>query len=483
MKNSKLIVNLQALSSSELRRFGEFVHSPFFNKHRDTQLLFDVLHVNNSRWHKLTKEEIHAKIYTGKFKEEKINNLMFYLMELLRKFLIQLEFEQSEDQAEYILNSTLKRGMSKLFRSECTKERLALKKVKIKDRQYFNRVFKLEKSFDESNVLKGKHLPAFFEKEDHALEAGFILDKLKNTCDMMNRMMVFNAQYNFGILDNLLPYIRNRWDVFGEIKIINIYYKVLLTFLEPDKDKHFFELADSLEKNSAAFNLEDTKLLYRYAINKGISLINIDEISYIDATYKLHKSALYAGALLDDKEIRHLDFKNITVLACKLKEFDWAISFMETYRNNINKVFRKNTYNFSLAFLHYHQKNYDEALVILSKMKFTNTIFYLINSKSLQIKIFYELKEYNLLLSFLESYRLVLMRNKKIGTKRIKITQNFVLHTRRFIQLLNTKEVIKKSTFTSKLSQQLEAVKTTDKPMLNKKWLIENMSKELELVQ
>ncbi|MEM8909184.1 MAG: hypothetical protein AAGD05_15165, partial [Bacteroidota bacterium] len=43
MKNTKLIALLQKLSTRERSRFSEYVHSPFFNKHKKVKQLCDYL--------------------------------------------------------------------------------------------------------------------------------------------------------------------------------------------------------------------------------------------------------------------------------------------------------------------------------------------------------------------------------------------------------------------------------------------------------
>ncbi|MCB0651476.1 MAG: hypothetical protein KDC85_09400 [Saprospiraceae bacterium] len=480
MENSKLITHLSALTTNEMRRFGEFVDSPFFNKHEDTKKLFEILRENKDRWARITKQEVYALIFSDKYQEFKINNLMFNLMELLKEFLGQLEYSQSNGKSDFVLKGTLNRWMWKLFEDNSKKERDELESIRIKDQDYFERVFQLERFIDQSIIMRGrKHTPVYFEKMEEALEIGFILNKLKNGCDMLNRMMIFNYKYDLGILNLLLPYIKERWSFFGEIPTINIYYRVLYTFLEPDQHNRFFELVEFIEKNRSQINTEDLTLIYRYAINNGIQLLNVDEKNFSRGTFRLYQAMIKDGLHLENNEIRDMDFKNIVTLACRLKEFDWTKWFMDAHRGNLNVEFRKNTYNFCMAFYYYNQQNYQEALVLLSKLNYKNA-FYLINAKSMQIKIFYELKEYDLLLSFLESYRLFLIRNKKISPSRININQNFVKYTRKFIQLLNSKEAYSKKNFHEHLLKLKVELLETKAPMLNKDWLLENLEEVIQ---
>ncbi|KAA3621457.1 MAG: hypothetical protein DWQ02_27710 [Bacteroidetes bacterium] len=481
MKNSKLIVSLQHLTSSELRRFGEFVQSPFFNKHQETTQLFDILYEEKDRWESLTKEGVFSRIYSGKYRELKINTLMFNLTELLKKFLVQLESNDRGTFVRHLLNGTLKRNMWKLHNSISAKEFSELEETEIKDLSYFNRLYNVHFFTDQSVVLRRKRFSTeYLAGEGEALDVKFVLQKLKISCDMLNRMVVLNCEFDLGMLNEVLSYVESRWDYFKNNEIINIYYKILLTFLEPDNYEHYFNLVDYFEQNRSKFNKEDLWLLFRFAIGKGISFLNTDEDNFIEVVFRLYKAALEEGILIKNNEITHLDYKNIIVLACGLNKFDMAESIIEKYRPYLPVAFRKNTYNFSRAVLYHKQEKYEEALLLLSKMKFTHTFFYQINAKILQIKIFYDLEEYDLLLSFLESFRLMLMRNKKISADRIKSTQNLVFFTKKFVHLLNSRMVIGKKKFKEELEKLRDEYVTTDKPVISNKWLLKCMDQTLE---
>lgn len=73
--------------------------------------------------------------------------------------------------------------------------------------------------------------------------------------------------------------------------------------------------------------------------------------------------------------------------------------------------------------------------------------------KIMQIKIFFNLKEYGVLLSFLESFRLYLIRIKKVSSSRIKMTQNFVKYTRKFVFLLKSAPLHKKEKLSKKITK------------------------------
>lgn len=480
MKDSKLIHNLEALTPKEIRRFGDFVHSPFFNKHKETTALFDVLIEEQGRWSSLTKQEVYHMIYSTPYLESRMNNLMSYLTELLKQFLAQVEYSENHNTNHFLLKASIKRSMWKLFDSTAEKERKALLKEKTKDEKFYQRRLQYERLKDTYISVRGKkHDPSNLEKGEEIWEISIILEKLKQSCEMLNRMVMYNYKYDLGILDHLLDHLKERWTYFEKVLVINIYYQILNIFLDPGNHSRFYDFVDFIEKHRSKCSQEDLKLMYSYAINRGIESLNLDEKRFSNATFKLYQLMIEDGLHLENKEIHHMFYKNITVLACKVGEFEWAKNFMATHRSYLNSEIRKNTYNFNLAYLHYTQKQYDEALILLSKLNFEN-VFYQINAKILQIKIFYELKEYDLLLSFLESFRLFLIRNKRVSTGRIKVTQNFVLYTRKFTQILYSEKLVKKEAFQNALKQLKEELLLSKTQLINKSWLIENIEAIVE---
>jgi hypothetical protein len=475
MRNSKLIINLKFLTPKELRRFGEFLHSPFFNKHEETVIFYDLLFKNIDKWDYLVKEEVFEKIYPGIYNELKMNNLMSCLMNLLQQFLGQVEYEQSQFKTNNVLKATLKRSMWKLFKSNSQKERSRLNKVKVKDQHFYTRMVEFERLNDKYVTSSGrKHDPVYLENGELMWEIGVILEKLKQSCEMLNRMVMYNYNYDLGVLDYLLAYLKDRWSSFEGILIINAYYQVLRIFQEPDNQDHFYKLVEFLGKYRSEFNKEDLKLMYSLAVNRGIESLNLDEEKFSTATFKLYQLMIEDGLHLENMVIHHMSYKNITVLACKVGEFEWAKSFMDSHRGNLNVEYRKNAFNFNMAYLYFTQKKYEEALLLLSKLNFEN-VFYQINAKIMQLKIFYELKEFDLLLSFLESFRLFLIRNKKVSSSRINMTLKYVQYSRKFVQILNSKNLIRREKYRDSLQELKEELLETDVPMINKKWLMGNL--------
>ena len=97
MKNSKLIQLLGTLTSRELTRFEEYVHSPFFNKHQELKKLSTYLVKQGPEFkteRKLEKERIYKHLYGNvPYNDNMFYSLFSKLLKLLHEFLIHLEWQ------------------------------------------------------------------------------------------------------------------------------------------------------------------------------------------------------------------------------------------------------------------------------------------------------------------------------------------------------------------------------------------------------
>jgi len=126
-------------------------------------------------------------------------------------------------------------------------------------------------------------------------------------------------------------------------------------------------------------------------------------------------------------------FGNIVALAIKLKEYDWAILFLEQYQNQLKPAFQQPLFHFSKAKLLYEQKELEESMREISLVE-TKAPFLFLGARTLQLKIYYELGEIDLLESLLESLRVYLQRRKDLGYRRQNY-DNLIVFTRQLLQL------------------------------------------------
>lgn len=480
MEKSKLIVNLSKLSSAEWRRFGDFVSSPFFNKHEETQLFFNYLDEHQGHWDQLNKAAVFAHIFPNEpYREQRVNNLMFNLMDLFTQYLGQVIYADKAERLLHIAEGMHSHNLWKLFKRYVDKQLRQTEQQSIQNLDYYSYITTLYRYKEWIAVDYDRRLETEAMQQTMInLEICFVIEKLKQGCEILNRMMVYDQQFNLGMIDPLLSYLKERWDYFGSIILVNLYHQMFMTLSNPHDTSQFHKLVHLIEENRGKCDLTDLKKMYTYSINIGIDLLNKLGDEFAETLFKVYLLLIEDGLHIRQGEISHMDYKNIVAVACKTGDYQWAEQFMYEHKEKLHVNVRKDTFEFNLACLYFNRQNYKEALLLLNSIKFNNT-FYQINTKILQIKIFFELKEFDVLLSFLENFRPYLIRNRDLTTARINLTKKYVHFTKKFIKLLSAKNRLDIKDYRGKLlALQLE-LQQESTVLINKDWLLEHITLEL----
>ncbi len=133
----------------------------------------------------------------------------------------------------------------------------------------------------------------------------------------------------------------------------------------------------------------------------------------------------------------------------------------------------ENAYRYNLANLNYSRKLYEEALELLRDVEFTD-IYYKLGSRSLLLKIFYEMDETESLFSLLESFKIFVKRSKQISGYQKEIHLNLLKSARKLyrikVRLPHYRKALLRNQF-----KNLE-LKIQEKPQIaNVNWLKEKM--------
>ena len=133
---------------------------------------------------------------------------------------------------------------------------------------------------------------------------------------------------------------------------------------------------------------------------------------------------------------------NKSILTCIHPGWSWA------YLDNVDSDFTK--------------KEYDKALRMLLRVEF-NDVYYHLDSKSLLMKVYYEMNEFDAFLSLVDAFRIYLRRNKFISEFQKETYSNF-------IQVINKLMKLKMRNQPITLSIHQDICET--KPAADLHWLI-----------
>jgi hypothetical protein len=109
--------------------------------------------------------------------------------------------------------------------------------------------------------------------------------------------------------------------------------------------------------------------------------------------------------------------------------------------------------------------------VLAASVQFTDVMYYL-NSNFLMLRTYYALKDTEALLSLIETFRIFVMRNKKMSPTQRKEYTNFLRFSKKLVELKHHGGMYTRAVLAEKLKALRAKIESTDS-VINRSWLLE----------
>lgn len=456
MLNSKLISILKTFSAREVSAFERLVDSSFFNVNADVSALFGLLKkqfpVLNEK--KLEKKTVYKNLFPGKrYNEQKLRYVMTDLTRLLEEYLIQKQFSENEMLKKHLLLQSLnERDLDKYFLQQIGDAYSIQNKTPFRHSVYYERQTMLEEdSYSYTSRKDNRSIDSSLQSLVDNIDIHYLTKKLKYSCEIINRMNVLKVNYNISFLDNTLEFLKQ--NTFSHVPAITVYFQVLLTLRDSENENHYIKLKTILAQHIDKFPNSELRDIYGFIQNYCIRQINFGNNTYLRELFENYKILLEKEIIIENGSLAQFDFKNIVATALRQDEFKWTENFIQKYSHLLSADFRKNAINYNLARLHYSKKQYRDALRLLLAVEFTD-VYYHLDSKSLLLRIYYDLEDWEPLLSLFNTFKIYLKRNKLISEYQRTTYTNLVKFVRKLARIkMGSKLPLEK------VKQEIEQVK------------------------
>lgn len=436
MEKSRLVYVLMAFSAREMRQFGKFVESPFFNESSALVELFKYLHqcypdFLSERialpmvWQQLFGDEV--------FKEIKLRQLMSKLLSLAEQFLAYQQWQHNPIQAQIATTMALQdRALPKLFWSSWTTAENTNEEQPLRSVGYHqNRCTLAQIKHHYIEQQEQRDIEPELQAVSDSLDTLFILQKLKFFCKMHNYQLISHKPYRYELQDAIVEYAKVQ--NFEQQPAIVAYYFALMTIRNKEENAHFFALKNILQQQHHLFSPEELQDLFVLARNFCIRRANVGERDFAHELLDLYKTEIDQETILQNGYIAPATYKNIVTLAIALKEMEWVVGFVEQLKQHLRPEHREEVYALNLARILFSQKNYAPILPLLQQVHYRDTLFEL-SAKTLLLQTYFELGEYQVLLSFLDSFSVFLQRKTSVSNLR-KHYQNLIKYVKKWVSI------------------------------------------------
>lgn len=484
MLNSKVIEIFKTFSPGEMKRFGEFLISPFHNKNKKAVILFDLLNKFHPEFENknLTKEKLFSKIFTSdsrQYNDALIRNLLSDLMMLAEKYLAVSRFEKDAfDFNEKILSGLNERKLSNIFDRKIKQvsditgkngfygeeyfyEKFILEELKSSNRQFSDNL-KLYK--DNTLIKASEYLSFYYLIKIFKLVNFFEYQKLYNADSNSNFALTLIGDFD---PERSLNKLKNTGASDNEVKILMVYYKMYRSIINSDNDDLYLDFKNSLLENGKLFSGLERLGLFICLTNCCVKKIDSGKEFFSNECFNVYM------LMLDQNLYSYYPgyfpmsaFSAVLHTGLSSGEFRRVEIFISSYSSKLNPEHKKDAVNYSMAQISFHKKEYKKALeyILKTDTDFSQFKFLL---KILSLKIYYETEDYESLYYVSDSFQHFLNNNKLVGEKYRSEFRNFI----KALDLLVKYRTEKKNEAKYKIKQFLEIKSTA-----GKKWLMEKFS-------
>lgn len=481
MINSKLIQILKSFSKDELKEFEKFLASPFFSKGRDLLPLFNSLKkfYPNFGNENFTYEKVFTQVYGKKeYNYELINKLFSEMMKASEEYLAQIAFRKDFMTKKHLLmRELIARKIDSRFKVHVTETEDFVNSQKLHANYFADKVSLEELKYDfnyskdkqelvTDNVVKR----SVYNLLNFLTVIGSDLHDLRVNSQIFNSKFVNTSLYKFISSINFELFINS----LNEIKIE--YYEIheFITFKLMNTFKNNLKYFQSY-KNFFFENLETFREDYKKVICISLDSAYLESIKDND-NLKIRKEQFEFIKLILQHKIYHynngksfplIPYKSFLNNAIYIREFKWVEKFIEEFCPQLEEEYIENMYHYSYAFLYRAKGENEKSLIECSKVKFDNIILNY-DIKLITLMNYYELKEFNTALSFIDSLMHFLNSNKNISENYKSYFGNFVKSIKRLILINNSGTDSKKL---NSLRHDVENYETA----YARKWLVQNI--------
>ncbi len=465
MKQSKLVELVDSLEKKEKTACRKFLQSPYFNHREDVTRLFEWLIRQKKREKKAAYQFLFPK---QAYDEQNISLIMSYLLKLIEQFLaVQEQLNDPIDHQFHLLKSYQRRNLPKHFQQTLTGIHKQLDKSQLRDKVYYENYRDFHWAAYLNDIPNRPENYRRLETVSEMTDIAYFSQKLRQICLLTAHQSVYSVDDKLidQINQTFFPYLEQRG--LTDIPAIGIYYHGYFVLQDKEGTDHFQQFKTLLFSRGHLFQFVDLKELYVIAINYCVKQVNKGDKTFFKEMLSLYQQGLTSNVLIDRGRLSRFVYHNAVAAALQTEEFGWARDFILKYRELLDKKHRESAFRFNQARLAFAQQNYEEALTLLNTAHFQDVLLNL-GAKTIMLKIFYQLEEFDLLDAHLNAMNNFIRRNRVIGYHKTNYL-NIIRYTKKLLSLnpFDKSEI-------QKLQQMLEA-----EPVLTEKeWLLQQTAEK-----
>jgi hypothetical protein len=473
MQQSKAIELLTHFKKEDLKEFGAFLASPFFNRNKKVLALYKMLISRHPAFESptLSNERLFKRLYPkSAYNGQMMRELNSSLFKLAKEY---LSIRQLRNNPAEMINKRadwlFENGLAGICQQDLAQNYEILSRSKVRDYEYYYRRWVAD-YFEfhfltgtqrglEDKMVKTKVLGAHL----HSLSKFYLLRLLESYLYMMNTSRIFNQPLDPAFSPQIEA-LGAEYAGKGDL-LIDIYYKLFLLVRDAD-EQYFFQLKAIVLAGNSSIEKAVTDEIIVNLENYCIYKLRTGDKRFEPELWQLYRFIADHELMLMEGEVPYSFYKNAITIGSDLAEGQWVQAFAEKYRRNLPARFADEVYHYCQAYICCAARQYEEALKFIAISNPYNN-FTKIDIKTLTARIHYELGMYDQLDILLDSIPHHIHR-ETISAEKKEVYMSFVSFTKQLVQL--------KQHFSLKAWNQLRTDISQQPAIANRRWLLEKVA-------
>lgn len=461
LEDTRLWQTLAALSARELNAFRKFLDSPYFNQRTDVIGLLESVMRHMRSKKKVTHKVFWESVHPGKpYDNQQLRLLMSYLHKLVGQFLaVESLMANEADCRRRVVETWGRKGQTAIQARSMEEAFRYLERSPVRNADYYFETYLLHQEQYRQASRQRPEKGAGSQLVDQSINIAFAAMKLRQTCLLLAHGQV----YDWGFVPSMLEPIDDFIQVNNLLDepCIGIYWHGIRMLRHPDEERYFQAFKALLLAYGGVFPPGEVQDLYLLAINYGVRRVNDGQLSYFHDIMDFYRDGLKHEYLLQDGQLSRFTYHNIVSVALQIDQADWAEVFIQEWTSRIDRRFRERMESFNRAKIAYYRRRYDEAVSLLQRSNYHDPLLNL-GARTLLLKIYFELEEFDALQSHLDAFQNYLLRKPELGYHRANY-RHLIRYTRKLLALRPNDAAARQS-----MRQHIEG----EKILTEKEWLL-----------
>lgn len=389
--------------------------------------------------------------------------LMSDLQKLADQFLALEQWQNTPAAVENdLVRAYRQRGLDRHFQDAVQRAKIALESQPLRNSDYYLRTGVLLWEEARYHTLRHPEEAQFLVRLSEHADLVWLTQKLRYLCLFTAYQIRFKSDQTLSLRKEVEAILEHHH--FLENIAVSTWYYCLKMLEAPDAGDYFSRLKQAVFQHGLSLDREELHDLHLFALNYCIRRVNEGQTTFFHDIMDLYKDGLQKGHLLDNGVLSHFTYYNIVAAGLQTRDYEWVENFIPKYRNVLERTYRDSAYSFNMARLKFARKDYDEALELLQHSNYHEPLLNMA-AKTMAIKIYYALGEYDVLDAHLEAFIKYIRRKPGLG-----------YHRDNYLQLARYTQKLVALNRNDKAEMQALRQKIASEPVLTEReWLLEQL--------